>query len=113
MGFVPRTPSFTNISFVDSPDPVTGHSYLLHTLRAFVGNRGSACMLNVRLYLTHLSDCLSACVCNLMCHRPVNLILPAYGARQSPLVYPANRNQADGRLGGIHCYQMSSNPSGL
>ena len=36
----PRTPSFTNLSFVDSPDPLTGHSILLHTLRAFVGKRG-------------------------------------------------------------------------
>ena len=35
-----RTPSFTNSSFVDSPDPLTGHSILLHTLRAFVDKRG-------------------------------------------------------------------------
>ena len=40
MVLLPRTPSCTNSSFVDSPDPLTGHSILLHTLRAFVGKRG-------------------------------------------------------------------------
>jgi len=40
MGFFPRTPSFTNLSFVDAPNPLTGHSYLLHTLHVFVETRG-------------------------------------------------------------------------
>ena len=40
MVLLPRTPSVTNLSFVDSPDPLTRHSILLHTLRAFVGKRG-------------------------------------------------------------------------
>jgi len=40
MGFFPRTPSFTNLSSVDAPDPLTGHSYLLHTLHDFVGTGG-------------------------------------------------------------------------
>jgi len=40
MGFFPRTPSFTNLSSVDAPDPLTGHSYRLHTLHDFVGTRG-------------------------------------------------------------------------
>jgi len=40
MGFFPRTASFTNLSFVDAPNPLTGHSYLLHTLYVFVGTRG-------------------------------------------------------------------------
>jgi len=40
IGFFPRIPSFTNLSFVDAPDPPTGHSYLLHTLQVFVGTRG-------------------------------------------------------------------------
>jgi len=40
MGFFTRTPSFTNLSFVDAPDPLTGHSYPLHTLHVFVGTRG-------------------------------------------------------------------------
>jgi len=40
MGFVPRTLSFTNLSFVAAPDPLTGHSYLLHILHVFVDTRG-------------------------------------------------------------------------
>jgi len=40
MGVFPRTPAFTNLSFVDAPNPLTGHSYLLHTLHVFVGTRG-------------------------------------------------------------------------
>jgi len=40
IGFFPRTPSFTNLFFVDAPDPLTGHSYLLYTLHVFVGTRG-------------------------------------------------------------------------
>ena len=39
-----QTSSFTNLSFVDFPDPLTGHSILLHTLRAFVGKRGLTIM---------------------------------------------------------------------
>jgi len=30
IGIFPRTPSFTHLSSVDAPDPLTGHSYLLH-----------------------------------------------------------------------------------
>ena len=40
MGFFPRTPFFISLSFVDAPDPLTGHSYHLHTLHVFVGLRG-------------------------------------------------------------------------
>jgi len=40
MGFLPWTPSFTNLSFVDAPDPLTGHSYLLQTLHDLVCTRG-------------------------------------------------------------------------
>ena len=36
----PWTPSSTNLSFLDSPDPLTGHSILLHALRGFVGKTG-------------------------------------------------------------------------
>jgi len=53
MGFVPRTPSFANPSFLESPAPVTGHSYLLHALRVFVRMSGVTCMQNVPLPLTH------------------------------------------------------------
>jgi len=44
IGFFPRTPSFTNVSFVDSPDPLTGHSVLLHILHVFVAKRGLTCI---------------------------------------------------------------------
>jgi len=40
MAFLPLTPSCTNMSFVDSPNLLTRHSYLLHSLPMFVGTRG-------------------------------------------------------------------------
>jgi len=73
IGFFPQTPSFTNLSFVDSPNPLTGHSYRLHTLHDFVGTRGLTFVRNVLLPLTHSSDCLSSSVCNLMRRRPIHL----------------------------------------
>jgi len=42
MGFFPRTPSCTSLSFVNAPAPLTGHSDHLHTLHVFVGTRGLA-----------------------------------------------------------------------
>ena len=75
MGFFPQTPSFTNMSFVDAPDPLTGHSYLIHTLRVFVlGPRGLTFMRNVPLPSTHSSDCLSSSVCNLMRYPQIHLL---------------------------------------
>jgi len=47
IGFFPRTLSFTNLSFVDAPDPLTGHSYILDTLRVFVSTRGPTFEQNV------------------------------------------------------------------
>ena len=74
IGFFPRAPSFTNLSFVDAPDPLTGHSYLLHTLQDFVGTRGLTFVRNVPVHSTHSSDCLSSSVYNLMHHRPIGLL---------------------------------------
>jgi len=74
IGFFPRTPSFTNLSSVDSPDPLTGHSYRLHTLHNFVGPRGLTFVRNVLLPSTHSSDCLSSSICNLMCRGPIHLL---------------------------------------
>jgi len=74
MGFFPRTPSFTNLSSVDAPNPLTGHSYLLHTLRDYVGTRGLTFVRNVPLPSTHSSDCLSSSVCNLMRRGPIHLL---------------------------------------
>jgi len=47
IGFFLRTPSFTNLSSVEAPDPLTGHSYLLHTLEDFVVMRGLTFVGNV------------------------------------------------------------------
>jgi len=74
MGFLPRTPSFTNLSSVDAPDPLTGHSYLLHTLHNFVGIRGLTFVRSVPLLSTHSSDYLSSSGCNLMRRRPIHLL---------------------------------------
>jgi len=38
--FSPRFHSVPKCIFVDSPDPLTGHSYLLHTQCVFVGKKG-------------------------------------------------------------------------
>jgi len=84
MRFVPRTPSFANLSFLELPAAVTGHSYLLYALRVFVAKRGLTCMQNVSFPLTHSSDCLSSSVCNLMRRGPIHLLPPASGARRSP-----------------------------
>ena len=73
IGFSPRTPSFTNLSFVDAPDPLTGHSYLLQNLHVFVRTRGLTFVQNVPLPLPHYSDCLSSSVCNLMRRRPISM----------------------------------------
>jgi len=73
MAFFPRTPSFTNLSSVDAPDPLTGYSYLLHTLHDFVGTRGLTFVRNVPLPSAHSSDSLSSSVCNFMRRRPIHL----------------------------------------
>jgi len=113
IGFFPRSPSFANLSSVDAPDPLTGHSYLLHTLHHFVGTRGLRFLRNVQLPSTHSSDCLSSSVCNLRRHRPIHLPPLAQGARRSPLIYPATRIRSDGRRRPILCYRMCSIHSGL
>jgi len=74
IGIFPRTPSFTNLSSVDSPDPLTGHSYRLHTLHDFVGTRGLTFVRNVLLLMTRPSDYLSSSVCNSMRRRPIHLL---------------------------------------
>jgi len=113
MDFFPRTPSFTNLSSVDAPDPLTGHSYLLHTLHDFVGTRGLTFVRNVPLLPTYASDCLSSSVCNLMRCLPIPLLPLASGVRRSPLIYPANRIRSDRWPRRIRCYKMCSIHSGL
>ena len=74
MGFLPRTPAFTNLSFVDAPDPLTMRTYLLHTLHIFVDTRGLTFVQNVPLPSTHTSDSLSSRVCKLMRCCPIHLL---------------------------------------
>jgi len=113
VGFFPRTSSFTNLSSVDAPDPLTGHSYLLHTLDDFVGTRGQTFVRDVPLPPTHSSDNPSSNVCNLMCRRPIHLLPLAQGVRRSPLIYPAHRILSDGRPRRLRCYKTCSIDSGL
>jgi len=101
------------MSFVDSPDPLTGHSYLLHTIRVFVGKRGLTCIQNVLLPSTHSSDYLSSSVCNLMSHCPIHLIPLAHGALRSCLLYPTTRMWSDRQPRRIQCYNMCFNARGL
>jgi len=113
MGLFPRPQSFTNLPFVDAPDPLTGHSCLLHTLHVFVGPRGLTFVQNVPLHSTQASDFLSSSVCNLMHRIPIHPPPPAQGAHRSPLIFPANRIWSDGRPRRILCYKMCSIHSGL
>jgi len=79
LGLFSQTPFITNLSFVDAPDPLTGHSYLLHTLHLFVGTRGLTIVQNVALLSTHSSDCLSSSVSNSMRRHPIHLLPLAKG----------------------------------
>jgi len=111
--FVPRTPSFANPSLPQSPGPVTGHSYLLHTLRIFVGKRGLTLIQKVPLHMPHPCDGLSSSVCSVMHHCLIHLFPLAYGARRSHLIGPASRIQSEGRPRHIQCYKMCFKDSGL
>ena len=101
----PSDSIFYHLFSVDSPDPLTGHSYLLHTLHDFVGTSGLTFVQNVPLPSTNLSNHLSSSVCNLMRRRPIHLLPLASSARRFPLIYPANRLRSDGRPRRIRCYK--------
>jgi len=77
MGFSPPTPSFTNLSLVDAPDPLTGHSDLIHTLHIFLGTRALTWVQNIPLPPTRSSTSLSSSVWNLMRRHPIQTHLPA------------------------------------
>jgi len=59
MALLPPTPSWTNMSFVDSPDPLTGHCYPLDTLNIFVGKR---CQTWVKMSRHHQPTLLPGCL---------------------------------------------------
>jgi len=113
MGFFPLSSSFTNKFFVDSPDPLTGYSDLLHTLHVFVGQRDLTRMQSVPWLSTYSSYCWSSSVCNFMRRRPNHLPLLAFCVRKFALIYPGNRIRLDRQLWHIRCYKMCSNNSGL
>jgi len=113
MGFFPRSPSFTNLSFLELPAPVTGDSYLLHTVRVFVGKRGLTYMQNIVSPSTYCSDGICSIVGDFIRRLPIHMLQPAYGARRSPLIYPANRIRSYGRLRHIRCYKLCHNDNGL
>jgi len=62
MGFFLRSLSFTNLSFVDAPDPLTGHMYFLQILQVLVGTLGLTFMKNAPLPATHSSASLSSSI---------------------------------------------------
>jgi len=113
LGIFPWTPSFTNLSSVDAPDLLTGHSYLLHTPHEFVVTRGLTCVPSVPSPSTHSSDCLSSSVCSSRRRHPTHLPPPAHGSRRSPYIYPLNWIRPDRRPRRIWCYKMCSVDSGL
>ena len=108
MGLFPLTPSFTNLSSVDEPDPLTGHSYRHQTLHSFVCTRGITFRHNVPLPTTHSSVCRSSSVGNILHHGQTHLPPTAYGARWPPLIYPANRIRSDRQPRRIRSYNMLS-----
>jgi len=112
MGFFLRTSSFTNLSSVDAPDPLIGHSCLLHTLHAFVDTRGLTFVKKVPLPSSHYSDSLSSSLCNLVCRLPIHLLPLALGARRAPLICPVNRMWSDRWPPRIRCYRMCFIDSG-
>jgi len=73
MGFSLRTASWPTLSFVDAPDPLAEHTYLLHTLHVSVGTSGLAFMRNVPLPSSHYFHALSSSLSNLMRREPIDL----------------------------------------
>jgi len=110
--FFPRASSFPNLAFVHAPDPLKGHSHLLHTLHVAVGTRGLTFVKNIPLLSTCCSDDVSSNVCNLLRRCPIYLLPFAYSARRSPLIEPANRILLEVWPPPIRCYKMCSNDSG-
>jgi len=91
IGLFPQTASFTKLSFVNAPDPLTGHSYHLHNLQVFVGTGGLTFVQDDPLPSTPSSDHLTSSVFNLIRRPPIHLLPPASAARRSPRIYPTNR----------------------
>jgi len=113
VAFFLLTPSYINLSFAHYPDIVTGHSHLLHTLYVIVDKRGLTFCENILLSSTHSHVGISLTVCNSMRILPIHLLLLAYSARRSPLIYPANRIWLNGQWQHIQSYDIGSDASSL
>jgi len=72
-GRLPSDSIFYQLVLCGCTHPLTGHSYLLHTLHDFVGTRGLTCVQGVLLHSTHSSDSLSSSVRSFMRRRPIHL----------------------------------------
>ena len=107
-GCFSRTPSFLNISFMDSPNPLTRHSYLLQTLHSFIHKRGLTCGQSVPLRSTHSSYYQSPSVYTLMCRCPIHLPPLEPGSQWCPHRYPARTILSDRLPRSIQCYLMCS-----
>jgi len=108
-----RTTSFTNLSFVDAPNPLTGHSYLIHILPVFVGNAGLTWLENVPFPPTHSSAYLSSRVSTFMRCCLIHLLPPASGAQRSRRIYPAGKIPLDEQPRRIPLYMICSNYDGF
>jgi len=113
MGCFPRTPSLTNRSFLNAPDPLTGHRYLLHTPHIFEGTRGQTFVQNVPLPSPYSADCQTSRVCSSMGRCPDSPAFTCLRSRRPPLVYPANRVRSVRWPRSIRCYSIRSIDCGL
>jgi len=114
MAFFPSTLSYTNLFFVDSSDPLTGHSNFPYSLHVFVARGGlTFCDHNVLLPSTDPFNDVYLNFCNLLHLSPIVLLPLAYSAQRSPLIYPANWIRSAGWPRHILCYKIDPNVSGL
>jgi len=112
-GGFPSDSIFYQLVLCDSADPLTVHSYLLHTLHVFVDMRGIISEQSVLLPSTHSSDCRSSNVDHIMRRRPTHLPQPVSGAQRSPLTCPANRVRWPAPPQRIRCCKVHSIDTGL
>ena len=98
---------------MDAPDPLTGHSYLLHTPHDFEGTRGLTCVEKRSCYLRPNLPTVGLQASVTLCAVVRFTCLDLHKcAQRSPLIYPANRIRSDGRPRRILCYKMGSIDSG-
>jgi len=112
-GCFPSDSIFYQLVLCESADPLTVHSYLLHTLHVFVDMRGIISGQSVLLPATHSSECRSSSVDHIMRRHPIHLPQPVSGAQRSPLTCPANRVRWPAPPQRIRCCKLHSHDTGL